>query len=98
MVLYQNTLINLSNYKDCFWLEIRYSVRYHLKLEISLNLNSCTVLIALIIRELGNNLLSGKIPESIGNLTNLESLDLESNDISGDFPCSVTKLKNLKFL
>ncbi|KAI6677685.1 hypothetical protein NL676_038481 [Syzygium grande] len=39
--------------------------------------------------ELGNNLISGSIPSSIGNLSKLNSLHLCGNELSGDIPPSM---------
>ncbi|ORX86530.1 L domain-like protein [Anaeromyces robustus] len=36
------------------------------------------------------------IPEEIGNLVNLETLDLSNNDLTGNIPTSFTKLKNIQ--
>jgi Leucine-rich repeat (LRR) protein len=49
------------------------------------------------IRIYGNNL-EGNIPESIGNLTGLESLDIAINLLSGPLPNSLENLTNLKEL
>ena len=48
--------------------------------------------------ELYGNILSGNIPESIGNLTNLRSLDLGYNQLSGSIPESISNLTNLESL
>ena len=42
--------------------------------------------------------LSGKIPESIGQLTYLETLNLAVNQLSGNIPQSIGKLNHLKWL
>ncbi len=42
--------------------------------------------------------LTGPIPASIGNLTELEFLRLQNNDHSGDLPASIVNLTNLKRL
>ncbi|ORX49622.1 L domain-like protein [Piromyces finnis] len=38
------------------------------------------------------------IPSEIGNLLNLEKLNLSYNSMNGELPSSIGKLKNLKFL
>jgi len=47
---------------------------------------------------LQNNNLTGKLPTSIGKLTQLGSLNLESNQISDTIPNSIGNLLNLIFL
>nr|GMD44842.1 BRASSINOSTEROID INSENSITIVE 1-associated receptor kinase 1-like [Ipomoea batatas] len=49
-------------------------------------------------RELYKNNIQGTIPEELGNLKNLISLDLYNNNISGTIPPSLGKLKSLVFL
>jgi Leucine-rich repeat (LRR) protein len=44
------------------------------------------------------NQLSGSIPASLGNLSNLEVLVLNYNQLSGSIPASLGNLSNLKFL
>ena len=39
--------------------------------------------------------LSGEIPPELGNLANLQSLELESNDLSGEIPAELGSLPNL---
>jgi Leucine-rich repeat (LRR) protein len=46
---------------------------------------------------LQNNNISGRIPE-IGRLTRLKTLDLSSNQLSGEIPSSVSRLTNLQYL
>ncbi len=48
--------------------------------------------------ELARNHLSGQIPEDIGQLTNLEILNLSDNNISGELPVSLNNLVKLKSL
>jgi Leucine-rich repeat (LRR) protein len=45
----------------------------------------------------GNNL-TGPIPESLGNLTSLEGLELQKNALSGAIPSSLGNIKTLQFL
>ncbi|XP_031264800.1 probable LRR receptor-like serine/threonine-protein kinase At5g10290 isoform X1 [Pistacia vera] len=45
----------------------------------------------------GNNI-NGEIPEESGNLSNLNSLDLENNHLTGQIPSSLGNLKELRFL
>ena len=47
---------------------------------------------------LSQNSLSGSIPESFGNLQNLEILSLSNNDLSGSLPNSIGKLTKLEAL
>ncbi len=44
------------------------------------------------------NVLVGSIPPEIGNLSNLEGLDLESNNLSGSIPSEIGNLSNLTHL
>ncbi|KAF2323194.1 hypothetical protein GH714_034022 [Hevea brasiliensis] len=46
----------------------------------------------------GGNQFSGPLPECIGNLTNLQVLDLSFNQLSGNFQSVVSKLTSLKYL
>ena len=47
---------------------------------------------------LGNNQLSGNIPDEIGNLTNLYTLYLGDNQLSGNIPDEIGNLTNLQTL
>ena len=47
---------------------------------------------------LGHNELSGEIPTELGNLTNLEWLDLSKKKLSGEIPASLGNLTNLQVL
>lgn len=49
-------------------------------------------------RELYRNGFEGKIPEELGNLKNLISMDLYENNFQGLIPKSLSKLKSLRFL
>lgn len=49
-------------------------------------------------RELYSNNITGKVPEELGNLTNLVSLDLYLNHLSGTIPNSLGNLQKLRFL
>lgn len=49
-------------------------------------------------RELYSNNITGPIPNDIGNLTNLVSLDLYLNSFTGPIPDSLGKLSKLRFL
>ena len=48
--------------------------------------------------ELNDNQLSGSIPSSLGNLSNLELLSLEDNQLSGSITSSLGNLSNLEYL
>ncbi|KAG9441154.1 hypothetical protein H6P81_017008 [Aristolochia fimbriata] len=52
----------------------------------------------LILMDLSNNVLSGTIPSSFGNLTKLVSLYLRNNSLSGQLPLSMKNMKNLLLL
>lgn len=47
---------------------------------------------------LKGNGINGEIPEEFGNLSNLNSLDLENNHLTGRIPSSLGNLKKLQFL
>ncbi|XP_055807269.1 BRASSINOSTEROID INSENSITIVE 1-associated receptor kinase 1-like isoform X2 [Solanum dulcamara] len=49
-------------------------------------------------KELYSNNISGKIPNELGNLTELVSLDLYLNNLIGPIPDSLGKLQKLRFL
>ncbi|CAK7356993.1 unnamed protein product [Dovyalis caffra] len=49
-------------------------------------------------RELFSNNISGRIPDELGNLTNLVSLDLYLNKLNGPIPVTLGKLQKLRFL
>jgi somatic embryogenesis receptor kinase 1 len=49
-------------------------------------------------RELYSNNINGAIPDELGNLTNLVSLDLYLNNFTGSIPESLGQLLKLRFL
>lgn len=49
-------------------------------------------------RLLQNNAISGPIPDSIGKLEKLQTLDLSNNKFDGGIPTSLGGLKNLNYL
>lgn len=57
--------------------------------EIKKKLTSLTVL------QMDYNLLSGKIPSTLGNLQNLSILSLYNNKLSGEIPQSIGNLERL---
>jgi len=52
----------------------------------------------LLFRVLQNNAITGPIPETIGRLEKLQSLDLSNNSFTGEIPVSLGELKNLNYL
>lgn len=46
---------------------------------------------------LGKNNLNGPIPESFGNFSGLESIDLQDNGLSGELPASLGNLTKMEF-
>lgn len=56
------------------------------------------ILICLVCSLLQNNNINGPIPEEIGRLTKLKTLDLSSNHFSGGIPNSVGHLESLQYL
>ncbi|KAL3729705.1 hypothetical protein ACJRO7_026787 [Eucalyptus globulus] len=48
--------------------------------------------------DLGNNYISGTLPSGIGNLINLERLQMQNNWISGNIPSEIGNLNKLKLL
>ncbi|KAI7747729.1 hypothetical protein M8C21_024745, partial [Ambrosia artemisiifolia] len=63
----------------------------------STNVSKCSQN-ALEILYLDSNTLNFSIPESLGRLTNLRSLDLSNNELTGPFPKALGKLRALKGL
>lgn len=57
-----------------------------------------SVLFSLLDRELYSNNINGRVPEELGNLTNLVSLDLNFNNWTGHIPATLGKLSKLQFL
>lgn len=49
-------------------------------------------------RLLNGNELSGNLPEEIGNLLNLERLQIDENQISGSLPVSFANLTKVKHM
>lgn len=49
-------------------------------------------------RELYGNNISGEIPDDLGSLENLVSLDLYLNGLTGSIPDTLGKLTQLRFL
>lgn len=49
-------------------------------------------------RELYGNNISGRVPDELGNLTNLVSLDLYQNKLNGSIPDTLEKLRHLQSL
>ncbi|KAM0050918.1 putative protein kinase RLK-Pelle-LRR-XI-1 family [Helianthus debilis subsp. tardiflorus] len=47
---------------------------------------------------LGNNLLSGQIPQSLGNLTSLQDLDISANNLNGSIPTTIGNCARLTSL
>ena len=47
---------------------------------------------------LGNNGLSGQLPPELGNLANLDTLDLDGNRLTGEIPVELGNISNLTVL
>ncbi|MCO5574591.1 hypothetical protein L7F22_028379 [Adiantum nelumboides] len=60
--------------------------------------NSITMLHSLTSLNLSNNFLAGELPNDLGNLSNLEILDLSQNQFTGFIPISVSALESLLHL
>lgn len=66
--------------------------------------DSCSVVFLLVevkvcgFRLLQNNAISGPIPDTIGRLEKLQTLDLSNNSFTGEIPTSLGELKNLNYL
>lgn len=54
--------------------------------------------VRLLYRELYMNNLVGSVPQELGGLKSLISLDLYHNNLTGPIPSSLSNLSNLKFL
>lgn len=48
--------------------------------------------------DLSNNIISGSIPSSLGNLANVSSVDLSHNKLTGGIPLEMGSLVNLEYL
>ncbi|KAK4592244.1 hypothetical protein RGQ29_016671 [Quercus rubra] len=102
--IYQNELGN-GEANDLSFLCSLTNSTYLTDLEIGVNnfggelpkciANFSTTLIYLL---LNNNKISGNIPTEIGNLTNLEELDMRNNKLSGHIPFEIGKLHKLQIL
>lgn len=64
-------------------------------LEGSIPANSVSRLRMLASLDFSNNLLSGELPEDLGNLSNLQRLDLSHNQLTGSIPSSLSGLHSL---
>lgn len=51
-----------------------------------------------IILKVSENNLSGTLPESLGNLTHIESFDVDKNDVHGTLPSRLSQWTNLAYL
>ena len=88
----------------CYWLlfQILFAAGMVLRSQtFDCEINS-TIISKLIImhvcRLLQNNAISGPIPDSIGKLEKLETLDLSHNKFDGGIPSSLGGLKKLNYL
>lgn len=64
----------------------------------TINTLTIHILFFLFCRLLSGNQLSGSLPDEIGNLTNLDRLQIDENQISGPIPKSFSNLSNVKHL
>lgn len=67
-------------------------------LQGSIPLNSIAALHSLTSLDLSNNMLSGELPDDLGNLSNLQRLDLSRNQLTGSIPSSLSGLHSLLHL
>lgn len=76
----------------CPWLCIQLHIYFLCFLVLQIFKSSCSD------RELYSNDISGSIPDELGNLTDLVSLDLYMNNLSGPIPTTLGGLSKLRFL
>ncbi|OEL29171.1 hypothetical protein BAE44_0009810, partial [Dichanthelium oligosanthes] len=75
-----------------------YTEKWYKIVVISLDIVCTEKLVLMFCRRLGENLLTGSIPPSIGNLSNLVYLELQYNGLSGVIPASLGNIKTLGHL
>jgi Leucine-rich repeat (LRR) protein len=61
-------------------------------------INSSYISSFLVCSLLQNNVITGPIPDEIGNLATLKTLDLSNNRFYGEIPPSVGHLESLQYL
>ncbi|CAL2241038.1 unnamed protein product [Prunus armeniaca] len=103
--LFPDVAVNMSTYMQA---QVQYvitdiyltrNVSYSITLAIKgLDLHYSKILEGFAAIDISSNKFEGKIPEFIGNLTELRSLNISNNILTGSIPSSLGKLTNLESL